>query len=53
LDVDRNLMHAMNANNTPHSFLLNEKGSIVWERQGFVTGDETIIYDQIKKILGK
>ncbi len=49
LDVDRNLMHAMNANSTPHSFLLNSKGEVVWEKQGFVAGDEVKLYAEIKK----
>ena len=49
LDVDRNLMHAMNANNTPHSYLLNTKGDIVWEKQGFFDGDEVTIYNEISK----
>lgn len=53
LDVDRHLMHAMNANSTPHSFLLNEKGEIIWEKEGFINGDELTIYDEIKKVVKK
>lgn len=53
LDVDRNLMHAMSASSTPHSFLLNAKGEIVWEKQGFVDGDETTIHNEIMKATRK
>ena len=53
LDVDRILMHKMNAYSTPHSFLLDSKGEIVWEKQGFIEGDELKIYDEIKKVSSK
>ena len=42
-------MHAKDAYSTPLSFLLNKEEDIVWEKQGFVGGDETCIYDEIKK----
>ncbi|OUR99324.1 hypothetical protein A9Q86_12165 [Flavobacteriales bacterium 33_180_T64] len=51
LDVERNLMHKMNASSTPHSFLINNSGEIVWEKQGFVSGDEVEIIERIKKII--
>ena len=50
LDVERNLMHKMNAYSTPHTFLIDTNGEIVWEKQGFTEGDELKIYDEINKI---
>ncbi len=50
LDVERDLMHKMNAYNTPHSFLINKKGEIIWEKQGFVSGDEEQIFKMIKSL---
>lgn len=41
----------MNVNNPPHSFLVNSKGEIVWEHNGYATGDENYLYDMIKKLL--
>lgn len=50
LDVERNLMHAMNVYETPHSFLINKKGEVVWEKKGFSYGDEDIIYSKILEV---
>lgn len=49
LDVERNLMHKMNAASTPHSFLINKEGNIVWDKQGFISGDEKNIIKKIKE----
>ncbi|MBL4709925.1 MAG: TlpA family protein disulfide reductase [Flavobacteriales bacterium] len=51
LDVERKLMHEMNAFSTPHSFLLNKAGEIVWDKQGFKVGDENAILEKIKEII--
>ena len=53
LDVDRNLMHGMNAYSTPHSYLINAKGEIIWEKQGFIQGDEEKIYTKINSFFNK
>jgi hypothetical protein len=31
--------------------LLNGKGEIVWQRNGYVSGSENELFDEIKKIL--
>lgn len=49
LDVERVLMHNMNAASTPHSFLINKEGYIVWDKQGFNSGDEKNIIKKIKE----
>ncbi|WP_182125832.1 TlpA family protein disulfide reductase [Tenacibaculum pelagium] len=51
LDVERNLMKAMNAYSTPHSFLIDKKGEVIWDKQGFVNGDETLIYQKILEVI--
>lgn len=50
LDENGDFRRAMNVNNPPHSFLLNSKGEIVWEHNGYAPGDEEILYEQIKNI---
>lgn len=50
LDVERNLMDKMNASSTPHSFLINKEGEIVWNKQGFISGDEKNIIKRIKEL---
>lgn len=51
LDENGDFRRAMNVNNPPHSFLLNSKGEIVWEHNGYAPGDEEILYEQIKNLL--
>lgn len=51
LDENGDFRRAMNVNNPPHSFLVNSKGEIVWEHNGYATGDENYLYDMIKKLL--
>ncbi|WP_103070864.1 TlpA family protein disulfide reductase [Aquimarina sediminis] len=51
LDVERNLMHKMKAMSTPHSFLINKEGKIVWDKQGFISGDEKNIIKKIKELM--
>jgi len=50
LDINKKLMHALNASNTPHTFLFNKEGIIVWEKQGFSDGDEKIIFQKIREV---
>ncbi len=51
LDENGDFRRAMNVNNPPHSFLLNSKGEVVWEHNGYAPGDEEILYEQIKNLL--
>lgn len=51
LDENGDFRRAMNVNTPPHSFLLNSKGEIVWEHNGYAPGDEEILYEQIKNLL--
>lgn len=51
LDENGEFRRAMNVNNPPHSFLVNSRGEIVWEHNGYAPGDEEILYEQINKLL--
>lgn len=51
LDENGDFRRAMNVNNPPHSFLVNSKGEIVWEHNGYATGDEEYLYKEILKLL--
>lgn len=53
IDENGDFQRAMNVNNPPHSFLVNSRGEIVWEHNGYAPGDEEILYEQIKKHLRK
>jgi thiol-disulfide isomerase/thioredoxin len=50
LDANQDFKRAMNVNNVPHSFLLNGNGEIVWQHNAYAEGDETKIFDLIKKV---
>ena len=51
LDVNGDLKRAMNVNNPPHTFLVNGKGEIVWEHNGYASGDEEELYEKVKALL--
>lgn len=51
LDPNSDFKRAMNVNAVPHTFLINGKGEIVWQKPLFNNGDENVIYDEIKKII--
>lgn len=51
LDENQDFKRAMNVNNPPHTFLLNGKGEIVWEHNGYAPGDEAKLLEEIKKLV--
>jgi thiol-disulfide isomerase/thioredoxin len=51
LDENGDFKRALKVNNPPHSFLVNSKGEIVWEHNGYASGDEEILYEQILKLI--
>lgn len=53
LDPNSDLKRAMNVALTPHTFLLNGKGEIVWQKALYVNGDEDLIYEQIEKVIAE
>jgi cytochrome c biogenesis protein CcmG, thiol:disulfide interchange protein DsbE len=52
IDENSDFRRAMNVNNPPHSFLIDGKGNIVWQHNGYAPGDEDEMYKELKK-LGK
>jgi cytochrome c biogenesis protein CcmG/thiol:disulfide interchange protein DsbE len=53
LDDNRNLSRPMNVLNPPQTFLLNQKGEIVWSHIGYIEGDEYILEEKIKTLVAK
>lgn len=52
LDDNQDFKRAMNVNNPPHTFLLNGKGEVVWEHNGYAPGDEKKLYQKIREVAG-
>ncbi|MCO5250869.1 MAG: TlpA family protein disulfide reductase [Candidatus Kapabacteria bacterium] len=53
IDENSDFKRAMNVANPPHTFLLNGKGEIVWEHNGYAPGDEKKLFQEVKKLVGK
>lgn len=51
MDENQNFKRAMNVNNVPHTFLV-QNGKIIWSHAAFAAGDEDDLYEQIKKLVG-
>lgn len=50
LDENSELRRALNVNNIPHTFLLDSKGEIVWQHNGYYPGDEVHLYELLTKL---
>jgi len=50
LDENQELKRALNVNNIPHTFLIDGNGEIVWQHNGYMTGDEDHLYELIQKL---
>lgn len=50
IDENSDFKRAMNVNNPPHTFLINGKGEIVWEHNGYAPGDENKLFAELQKI---
>lgn len=50
LDPNQAFKRAMNVTYCPYVFVLNGKGEVVWQKGGYTPGDETVIYDIVKKV---
>ncbi len=51
LDINSDIKSELNLMAFPTIILVNTKGPIVWIHEGYVTGDEKIIIDEIEKNL--
>ena len=50
LDENSDFKRAMGVNNPPHTFLIDGKGNIVWEHNGYSPGDEEELFEEIQKL---
>jgi cytochrome c biogenesis protein CcmG/thiol:disulfide interchange protein DsbE len=50
LDVNQDFKRAMNVPLCPFAFVLDAKGDVVWQKGGYVPGDEIVLYDVVKKV---
>jgi hypothetical protein len=50
IDPNGDFKRAMNVNMPPHTFVLNGKKEIMWQHVGFEEGNETELYEAIKKV---
>jgi len=51
IDENQDFKRLLNVNAVPHTFLVNGKNEIVWQHNGYVTGDEDDLYDLILKLV--
>ena len=49
-DVNQDFKRVMNIGFCPYTYLLDGQGNIVWEKGAYAEGDETLIYEMIKKL---
>lgn len=50
LDDNQSFKRAMNVNNIPHTFLVDNKGDIVWEHNSYSPGDEEKLFELVRKV---
>lgn len=50
LDVNSEFRRAMNVNNVPHTFLLDGKGKVAWQHNGYNPGDEEELLELVEKL---
>lgn len=53
MDPNGDFKRAMGVNHTPHYFLIDEKGSIVYSHNNYAPGDEDILYEELLKLTKK
>jgi cytochrome c biogenesis protein CcmG, thiol:disulfide interchange protein DsbE len=52
-DVNQDLQRALNFPSVPQSYLLDQKGNIVYSHSGYVAGDEDELEEKIKALVKK
>lgn len=50
LDPNQDFKRAMSVTNCPFIFLLDNNGKIAWQQNGYTEGNESDIYDKVKKL---
>lgn len=51
LDQNSELKRALGVNNPPHTFIISEKGEILWQHVGYSPGDEENLIEVYKKVI--
>lgn len=51
LDPNSDFKRAMGVSDPPHVFVIDGKGNIVWNHQGYVEGSEDEIFEAVKKAM--
>lgn len=50
LDKNSDLKRALNINNVPYTLIIDANKEIVYERNGYVPGDEELVYENLLKL---
>jgi cytochrome c biogenesis protein CcmG/thiol:disulfide interchange protein DsbE len=53
LDVNRDLLRALNGQNVPYTIVLDKTGTVVWTHNGYIEGDEFKLQEKLKELAGK
>ncbi len=49
-DVNKDMMNALNFQNVPFTFLVDQTGNIVYQHSGYIPGDEVGLEEEIAKL---
>ena len=52
-DKNQDLKRALNVSFTPHTFIIDGEGKIVYSHSGYVPGSETELFDKLKELQNK
>ena len=50
IDQNQDFKRALNVGDIPHVFIVNGKGEIVWQHEGYVDGGDLHIFEILKKV---
>jgi cytochrome c biogenesis protein CcmG/thiol:disulfide interchange protein DsbE len=53
LDVNQDLMHALNIQSVPFTLIVDDKGHIIATHSGYVEGDEYVLEEELQKLTAK
>ncbi|HET6227147.1 MAG TPA: TlpA disulfide reductase family protein [Bacteroidia bacterium] len=50
IDENQDFKRAMSVNSVPYIFVIDGNGNIVWQHNSYAEGDETALYEVVKKV---
>lgn len=53
MDPNGDFKRAMGVNETPHTFLIDTDGKIVYSHNNYAPGDEDLLYEELIKLIKK